>query len=134
MNIIEMIEQMTDVLKDWMKDQPDSYAAKVPLLIEDWLPGKHYKMNDRVSYMGVVYKCTLEHDSQEGWVPSAPTALWAKLLTNDDGSISAWEQPGSTNCYKKGDKVSHKGKVWISIVDNNSWEPGVYGWEEVKEG
>ena len=20
---------------------------------------------------------------------------------------------------------------WISIVDNNVWEPGVYGWEEI---
>jgi hypothetical protein len=31
----------------------------------------------------------------------------------------------------KGDKVRHNNKVWISIIDNNVWEPGVYGWEEV---
>jgi C-terminal processing protease CtpA/Prc len=30
-----------------------------------------------------------------------------------------------------GDKVTHNGKVWESIVDNNSWEPGVYGWTEI---
>lgn len=29
-----------------------------------------------------------------------------------------------------GDKVSHIGKHWVSAVDNNTWAPGVYGWEE----
>jgi hypothetical protein len=29
-----------------------------------------------------------------------------------------------------GAKVSHNGKHWISDVDNNVWEPGVYGWSE----
>lgn len=31
----------------------------------------------------------------------------------------------------KGDKVMHNGKTWQSTTDNNVWEPGVYGWEEV---
>jgi hypothetical protein len=30
-----------------------------------------------------------------------------------------------------GDKVSHNDKHWESQVDNNVWEPGVYGWVEV---
>lgn len=29
-----------------------------------------------------------------------------------------------------GDKVAHNGKTWVSDVDNNVWEPGVYGWIE----
>lgn len=33
-----------------------------------------------------------------------------------------------------GDKVTHNGKTWTSIVDNNVWEPGVYGWAEYAEG
>lgn len=33
---------------------------------------------------------------------------------------------GKTN----GDKVSHNDKHWISDVDSNVWEPGVYGWTE----
>lgn len=24
------------------------------------------------------------------------------------------------------------GPVWESIVDNNTWAPGVYGWQEVE--
>ena len=44
--------------------------------------------------------------------------------------IPEWEQPDSTNPYMKGDKVTHGGKTWVSDIDNNVWEPGVYGWSE----
>ena len=41
------------------------------------------------------------------------------------------KQPtGAQDAYAKGAKVSHNGKHWISDVDNNVWEPGVYGWSE----
>ena len=31
-------------------------------------------------------------------------------------------------------RVRHKGKIWENIHgDGNSWEPGVFGWEEVPE-
>ena len=25
----------------------------------------------------------------------------------------------------------YNGKMWVSDVDNNSWEPGVYGWSAI---
>lgn len=55
----------------------------------------------------------------------------AKVLIPDDDVILQWEQPESTNPYKKGDKVLHKDATWISIIDDNIWEPGVYGWEQI---
>lgn len=54
-----------------------------------------------------------------------------KCAVPDTDTIPEWEQPGSTNPYAKGDKVMHNGKTWQSTTDNNVWEPGVYGWEEV---
>ena len=39
----------------------------------------------------------------------------------------------STDAYPKGAKVSHNGKHWISDLDANVWEPGVYGWTEHTE-
>lgn len=42
-----------------------------------------------------------------------------------------WTQPvGATDAYHKGDIVSFDNKLWISEVDNNVWQPGVYGWSE----
>lgn len=47
-------------------------------------------------------------------------------------TAAPWKQPeGAHDAYKKGAEVSHKGSVWTSDVDNNVWEPGVYGWTEV---
>ena len=44
--------------------------------------------------------------------------------------VSQAEKITCTNPYKKGDKVTHNGSTWVSTVDNNVWEPGVYGWEK----
>ena len=33
----------------------------------------------------------------------------------------------------KGDRVTHGGRTWVSTIDNNVWEPGVYGWEAEDE-
>lgn len=42
---------------------------------------------------------------------------------------------GSHDAYKKGDKVTLNGKIYISLIDNNVWAPNIFpmGWEEVKE-
>ena len=58
-------------------------------------------------------------------------ALWAKVLIPDETVVPEWEQPDNTNPYSTGDKVTHNGKTWVSDVDNNVWEPGVYGWTEL---
>ena len=63
-------------------------------------------------------------------MPDAAPSLYAKVLIPDPDVIPEWEQPESTNPYTKGDKVTHNEKTWVSDVDNNSWEPGVYGWSE----
>ena len=45
-----------------------------------------------------------------------------------------WIQPvGAQDAYNTGAQVSHNNLHWISTVDNNVWEPGVYGWNEVTE-
>ena len=80
---------------------------------------------------GVLYKVLQGHTSQETWKPDASPSLFAKVLITDSGVIPAWAQPNSTNAYMAGDKVTHNGKTWESDIDNNVWEPGVYGWSEV---
>ena len=42
---------------------------------------------------------------------------------DDEEEIPEWVQPDSTNPYMTGDKVTHNGSVWESIVANNVWEP-----------
>ena len=108
----------------------DIDALNVVDIFPMWDANKEsYAVGDRVRFDGELYKCLQEHVPQEGWNPVDAPSLWAKVLIPDETVIPAWEQPGSTNGYAKGDKVMHNEKVWESLVDNNVWEPGAVGTE-----
>lgn len=109
----------------------DEQAAEYKVIYSQWSGnGVAYAVGDRRQYDGSLYKCLTAHTSQAGWTPTAAPSLWAKVLIPDPGTIPEWEQPESTNPYMAGDKVTHNGKTWVSDIDNNVWEPGVYGWSE----
>lgn len=110
----------------------DEQALAAPALYPTWKEEVEYAVGDRVLYNDVLYKVLTAHSSQATWTPDVSASLFAKVLIPDPEVIPEWEQPNSTNTYKIGDKVTHNGKTWVSIVDNNSWEPGIYGWEEVE--
>ena len=110
----------------------DEQAINVPLIFPVWIPTETYVKDERVRYQEQLYRCLQTHTAQETWTPTDAPSLWTKVLTDPSGGILPWEQPESTNPYKKGDKVTHNGKTWESTIDNNVWEPGVYGWEEVQ--
>ena len=108
---------------------PDTDALTAPELFPKWTI-KAYEVGDRVRYNDTLYKCLQAHTAQETWTPDVSPSLWVRV---DDPHIEwpEWVQPqGSTDAYMKGDKVSHNDKHWISDVDGNVWEPGVYGWTE----
>jgi hypothetical protein len=92
---------------------------------------QQYAVGDRVRYGDLLYKCLQAHTAQSDWTPDVAVSLWVRV---DDPSIEfpEWRQPtGAQDAYAKGAKVSHNEKHWVSDVDNNVWEPSVYGWSEV---
>ena len=118
----QLIEQLAVTLDD-------ETALTGVELFPPWSVGKSYATGDRVQYEGTLYKCVQAHTSQADWTPHATPALWTAVSIDE---YPAWVQPtGAHDAYRKGDKVTHNGKHWTSDVDNNTWEPGVYGWTEV---
>lgn len=114
----------------------DEKALQVKELYDKWSGASvSYKTGKYLLYMEVLYKVLQNHTSQETWAPDTASSLYAKVLTDPTGKVLPWEQPNSTNPYKKGDRVTHKGKTWESLVDSNVWEPGAVGseslWKEV---
>lgn len=109
----------------------DSAALENTELFPNWHTDTAYKVGDRVRHDGILYKCLIAHTSQSDWIPSNAVSLWARVLIPDPEVIPEWVQPDSTNPYMTGDRVTHNGKTWESTIDNNVWEPGVYGWIEV---
>lgn len=129
--ITEVLAQMAKLAqKQAMQITDDAEALEVQFLYPEWKSGKSYVTGYRVNYKGILYKVLQDHTSQEDWTPDAAPSLFAKVLIPDPNVIPEWEQPDSTNTYSKGDKVTHNGKTWESDINNNSWEPGVYGWTE----
>ena len=115
-----------------MKILTDDQAVTAVAISPQWKADGSYKKDDRVRYNNVLYKCLTAHTAQPSWTPTDAPSLWAKVLTSDTGAPLPWEQPESTDPYMKGDKVTHNGQTWVSTIDNNVWEPGVYGWEVVE--
>lgn len=107
---------------------PDEQALESAELFPQWDSNARYEMEQRVRYGALLYCCLQSHDAQENWNPEDAASLWARILSEEVN----WVQPDSTNPYGKGDQVVHNGKNWVSIVDHNIWEPGVYGWEELQ--
>ena len=111
----------------------DDDALEAIELFPVWQPDTDYAADVRVRYGDKLYRCVQAHRSQTDWTPSATPALWTEVAK--PGEIPVWRQPtGAQDAYNKGDKVHYPtadDPVYVSTVDNNVWEPGVYGWEAV---
>jgi len=109
---------------------PDEIAVEYPDLYPVWMGGMALSIGDRVQHNGGLYRVNQAHTAEHP--PSVNTAaLYTRI--NAPGEIPAWVTGQS---YAKDVQVTHGGKTWISMVDNNVWEPGAAGvfdsiWKEV---
>lgn len=132
MSIIERARALRAQIESNAAVMPDEEAVQFVELFPNWSPdGVSYAADTRVRYNGVLYRVLQDHVSQEDWTPEAAPSLFAKVLIPDASTIPEWEQPDSTNGYATGDKVTHNGLIYESLVDNNVWEPGATGTESL---
>lgn len=141
MTLVEKARELRKILEKAMtatQSLTDAEAITATCLHPKWNGNSvQYTAGQRVQDDGVLYTVLQAHTSQPDWKPTAAPSLFAKVLIPDPSVVPEWEQPDSTNPYMKDDKVKHNGKVWVSLVDNNVWEPGAVGtaalWQEVAE-
>lgn len=106
----------------------DATALESIELFPAWEAPKWVETGYRCRYEGKLYKVIQAHTTQMNWTPDITPALWMEVSVDE---WPEWKQPlGSEDAYHAGDKVSHNDKRWISSIDANIWEPGVYGWDE----
>jgi hypothetical protein len=109
---------------------PDDIAVEHPDLYPVWMEGMALGIGDRVQHNGGLYRVQQAHTAEHP--PSVHTAaLYTRIQS--PGEIQAWVTGQS---YAKNTQVTHNGKTWLSMVDNNVWEPGAAGvydniWKEV---
>lgn len=122
-----------------MLDLSDSEAMEYSDLYPEWEENTKYTINSIIKF-GVdsngntqLYRVIQEHISQNDWKPDITPTLYKAIGFTDD-NIDIWTQPlGAHDAYNKNDVVFHNNKKWVSAIDNNVWEPGVYGWNVVEE-
>lgn len=111
----------------------DKDALEAVELFPMWKTDTAYTAGIRVRYEDKLYKCVQAHTSQADWTPDQTPALWTEVAK--PGEIPVWKQPtGAQDAYMSGDKVWYPERdtdVWVSTVDGNVWQPGVYGWDKV---
>ena len=134
MTLIEKARELRALIEKAVQSLEDKDALECVCLYEKWSGDSvQYTAGQRLQDDGILYTVLQAHTSQPDWKPTDAPSLFAKVLIPDPTVIPEWEQPESTNPYAKGDKVTHNGKTWVSDIDGNVWEPGVYGLTEVAE-
>lgn len=101
-------------------------------IYESWNPDTSYIASNKRVFNEKLYKCLQGHNSQSGWEPPAVPALWVEI------SIDEWpllpNPIPSTNPWMKDQKCRLvDGTRWISLINNNVWQPSEYsaGWKKV---
>lgn len=129
----ERARKLRPIIEKAAEYLPDDDALEAVELFPAWASGVSYTADERVSYADKLYRCVQAHTSQADWTPDATPALWTEVAK--PGEIPVWKQPtGAQDAYQTGDKVHYPAAddpVYVSTVDNNVWQPGVYGWDEI---
>ena len=121
-------EEIRKAIDTFAKNQTDEVLIDNKAAFPFWHAGMQVTAGQILRYGEDIYKCIQAHTTQDDWTPDKVPALFVKISLEE---YPEWVQPaGAHDAYMKGAKVSHNSKHWGSDVDNNIWEPGVYGWSE----
>lgn len=117
--------------------EDEAVMLSIPSIYPEYKIGNKYKTKDVFRYgtnsVGdpQLYQVLQDHTSSEEYPVETSVSLYKKIGIGEDGTPT-WVQPlGATDAYMKDDVVIHNEKKCKSTIDNNVWEPGVYGWELV---
>lgn len=125
----EVMDAVKRMLATSVENLTDEEALQVAALYPTWASkiGEAVNVGERYWYDGKLYKVIQPHTVQEDWTPDTASSLFTEVSIEE---WPQWVQPtGAHDAYNEGDHVSHNGSHWISTMDANTYEPGVYGWE-----
>ena len=134
---VEDIKKATRKLVSMSEISADEYKDIISIY-DDWQAGVAYSKGQVVKYKDELWEVIQDHSSQADWTPDNVPALFksvtAPKTTDGVEIVPDFKQPsGGHDAYKKGDKVKFEGKVYESVIDNNSYSPTAYpqGWKVV---
>lgn len=127
----DIVEAIKKMLAPSVEELTDEEALEVAALYPTWASriGQSVTTGERLWYDGKLYKTLQPHTVSEEWTPDTAVSLYVEVSIEE---IPEWVQPISAETsYHLGDKTKHNGHTWESEYDNNTWEPGVFGWRQI---
>jgi hypothetical protein len=141
MTVIEQAYAIREAMDVAGATLTDEKALECVRLYKPWEVGRVLAKDEFLTY-GVnsvgdpqLYKVVIEHTAQADWTPDTSPSLFTPIGLDDDG-YPVWSQPtGSHDAYNKGDIVNYNGKLYMSLIDGNTYSPDAYpaGWEVYTE-
>ena len=117
--MVDRLIPADDLSEEELSDLVDLYPA--------WQPGVVAKAGKLRRYDGGLYRCIQEHTTQADWTPPETPSLWEETVPS--GVIQAWTPPtGAHDAPNLGDLRTHNDRVWESMRDGNTSEPGTDQW------
>lgn len=124
-----------ETLLEEIKNAPSEHAVEVAQTAARQLTDKEHQRFRSWNYMEETKRRESEaakhagqseliHQLRESGTIDAPVAE-----AESPDEFTAWVSPGTdaTVMPLRGDRYAHNGRVWESLVDFNSWEPGAEG-------
>ncbi len=122
-NLIQLTTKLRYYIEKASIALDDNDAVEAIYLFPNWSSEeKQYEVGDRVRFDNFLYKCLINHISNENKQPSASSLLWEKMISSALNS-SEIERYDSKKEYQLGDKVSYNNKIYESTISNNIWQP-----------
>lgn len=120
---LEQVEEIATRYAEAIADQPAVPYAAPTGAHDAYGPGRKVVWTDGHTY----------RNDSGGWLSHSPEEYprgWTCLDCEPAGEWPQWvqPQPGVVEPFAKNAKVTHKDQRYISNLDGNVWEPGVYGW------
>ena len=124
--LVNLLQGLTDSLvrADLLGDEK---LEKLADLMPQYVPGAEYETGDKFGWNGHAYRVISGHTSEPHYRPDEIPALYERVAP--PGVIQEWVQPtGAHDAPNLGDLRTHNDRVWESMRDGNTSEPGTDQW------
>ena len=122
-------EEIRKAIDTFAVNQTDETLVDNKAAFSLWRSGVPVTRKQILRFNDDLYRVNQDHTTQDDWTPDITPALFTKISLEE---WPEWVQPtGAHDAYNTSDKCSHNDKHWVSNLDGNVWEPGIYGWSEV---
>lgn len=124
-------EDLIDYILKTRATAPAEVAEQHLDLYEYWKPGEKINIGERRKdpFNGKLYEVHAAAGDNL-FPPHEVPAVWRRVYEEE---WPEWVQPtGAHDAYAKDAKVTHNNTKWMSDYDNNTWEPGKFGWSKAE--